>query len=116
MRCSNCGMENVDKAIFCERCGTRQSLPAIETQSEILNVGKEMILGVVPRVALIPLLGLIIGACAAVSYAIGFVSLANDGSNSDFGLFDNSWTSGSGVFFIVAVVLGVIAAIVFWFW
>ncbi len=114
MRCFNCGMENVNKAMFCEQCGTRQVLPPIEIQLRILNVGEEKLLGIVPRVALVPFLGLVIGAFALISYFIGYISLANDVSNTDFASFDSGWASDAGAFFAIAAVLGVIAGVVFW--
>lgn len=112
----NCGMENLDKAMFCEKCGIRLVLPPIEAQTEILNTGQGKILGIVPRVAFVPLLGLVIGAFAFLFYIIGFISAANSMSNPDIdiGPFNSDWASGPEALFVLAAVLGVTAAVVFW--
>jgi hypothetical protein len=107
-------MENLDKAMFCEKCGIRLVLPPIESQPEILNTGQGKILGIVPRVALVPVLGMVIGAFAFLFYVIGFIWAANTISNPDFNPFNRDSTSGPEALFVLAAVLGVIAAIVFW--
>ncbi len=107
-------MGNVEKAMFCEYCGTRLVLPPIEAQPEVLNTGQGKILGIVPRVALLPFLGLAIGAFAFLFYVIGLISAANSWSSPDFDPLNSYWTSGPGVSFVIAAVLGVIAALVFW--
>jgi hypothetical protein len=114
MRCFNCGMGNLDKAMFCEKCGIRLILPPIEAQTEILNTGQGKILGIVPRVALVPVLGMVIGAFAFLFYIIGFIWAANTISNPDFNPFNGDSTSGPEALFVLAAVLGVIAALVFW--
>ena len=107
-------MENLDKAMFCEKCGIRQVLLTIETQPEILNTGQGKILGIVPRVALVPFLGLVMGAFAVLFYIIGFISAANTMLDPGFAPFNSDWASGPEVLFVLAAVLGVIAAVVFW--
>jgi len=114
VRCFNCGMENLDKAMFCEKCGIRLVLPPIEAQTEILNTGHGKIFGIVPRVALVPVLGLVIGAFAFLFYIISFISAANTISDPDFDPFNSDWTSGPGALFVLAAALGVTAAVVFW--
>jgi hypothetical protein len=113
MRCFNCGMENLDNAMFCEKCGTGLVLPPIETQPEILNVGQGKILGIVPQIAFIPVLGLVIGAFAFLFYFIGWIWAANTISSSNFNPFDNSSISGPEAMMVFAAVLGVIAVLVF---
>jgi hypothetical protein len=107
-------MENLDKAMFCEKCGIRLVLPTIETQPQILNAGQGKILGIVPRVALIPLLGLVIGAFAFLFYIIGLISAVRSMSNPDIDPFNSDWASGPEALFVLAAVLGVTAAAVFW--
>ena len=114
MRCFNCGMENLDKAMFCEKCGIRLVLPTIETQPQILNTGQGKILGIVPRVALIPLLGLVMGAFAFLFYIIGFIWAGNTISNPDFDPFNSDSTSDAEALIFLSAALGVIAALVFW--
>lgn len=113
MRCFNCGTENLDKAMFCERCGTRLTLPPIEAQPEILNTGQGKILGIIPRVALVPFLGLLIGAFAVLFYVIGFISAANTITDPNYP-FNSGSTSGAESMMLFSAVLGVIAAAVFW--
>ncbi|MBU0685158.1 MAG: hypothetical protein KJ653_04840 [Candidatus Thermoplasmatota archaeon] len=107
-------MENLDKAMFCEKCGIRLVLPPIEAQPEILNTGQGNILGIVPRVALVPVLGMVIGAFAVLFYLVGFFWAANTISNPDFNPFNSDSTSSPEAMMILAAVLGMIAAVVFW--
>ena len=114
MRCFNCGMENLNKAMFCEKCGTRLVLPPIEAQPEVLNVSQGKILGIVPRVALVPVLGLVIGAFAILFWTVGFLWAATTISNPDFNPFNSDSTSDPEALMLLSGVLGAIAALVFW--
>ena len=114
MRCFNCGMENVSKAMFCERCGTRLLLPPIEAQPEIHNASQGKIFGIIPRVAVVPIVGLVIGAIAYLFYVIALTRAMNSISDPDFDPSNNIWASDPQSFILLAVVLGIIAAVVFW--
>jgi hypothetical protein len=107
-------MENLDKAMFCERCGTRLVLPPIEAQPEILNTGQGKILGIIPRVALVPFLGVVIGGFALIFFFIGWIWAVDTISAPDFNPFNSDSISGPETMMILAAVLGVIAALVFW--
>ncbi len=113
MRCFNCGTENLDKAMFCERCGTRLVLPPIEAQPVVLNTGQGKILGFIPRVAFVPVLGLVMGAFAYLFYTIGIIAVMREASDPNFDPFNEGWSSGPQALLVIAAVLGVTAAIVF---
>lgn len=114
MRCYNCGSESPDRAIFCERCGSRLVLPPVEAQPVVLNTELRTLLRTVPRVALVPILGLVIGAFAFFFYIAGIVASANAFDDPSYDPFSADWSSGPEAFFVVSVVLGVISAFVFW--
>jgi hypothetical protein len=113
VRCFNCGKDNLDRAMFCEMCGTRLVLPPIDAQPMILNTGEGKILGFIPRVALVPIIGLILGAFAYLLYAIGLMMAVDTLSDPGYDPFSSDWSSGPQAMFVLSAVLGVVAAILF---